>query len=656
MFKKIYKAKLWMAAGLLSIMGLSACNDYLEVVPDDGNAELSMAFNLRSTAIRYLGTCYSFMPHDGAPNSDPAQLGGDEYCDLFERVASTTRVSKALTYIARGYQNSSSVYADDWSSMYTGIRDCDILMDNVDLVPDMEQTEKNQWKAEAKFLKAYYHFHLIRKWGPIPIVRKSLPMDADVDQVRVYREPIDSCFNFVLQQLDEAIPYLAESFDVTEYGRITKSAAMAFKAKVACFAASPLFNGNESQAKLVDNRGVQLFPAKSDEQKLERWKYAVDACAEAIEACHKANIKLYQGEDILYRMNDTLKTDLILRGTLCENWNSEVVWGNSQTGANDLWQVMACVNLQYRDNTALTSSLTGWRFIGVPMKIAEEFYTNHGLPISFDKDWQNVSALDLKQGDEQHQFYLEQGYVTCMLNFNREPRFYASLGFDGGKWLGALTEAEYNDLEASKVYDVECRMGKYACKTGSESGPTTGYFPKKTFPYRNRVAGNGTQISTTYFAWPIIRLADLYLLYAEAINEAEGPNGAHSAALYTYLNAVRQRAGIPDVKEAWDRYSTAGEGYYNNQTNMRSIIHQERMNELLFESQRFWDLRRWMEAPSEYGKNCYGFNIQAGDPADYYKKMLVYEQPFTQKDYFWPISRFNLERNKNLVQNLGWTE
>ena len=125
---------------------------------------------------------------------------------------------------------------------------------------------------------------------------------------------------------------------------------------------------------------------------------------------------------------------------------------------------------------------------------------------------------------------------------------------------------------------------------------------------------------------------------------------------YTYLNAVRQRAGIPDVKEAWDRYSTAGEGYYNNQTNMRSIIHQERMNELLFESQRFWDLRRWMEAPSEYGKNCYGFNIQAGDPADYYKKMLVYEQPFTQKDYFWPISRFNLERNKNLVQNLGWTE
>ncbi|MDY3841487.1 MAG: RagB/SusD family nutrient uptake outer membrane protein [Prevotella sp.] len=656
MFKRIYKAKLWMAAGLLSIMGLSACNDYLEVVPDDGNAELSMAFNLRSTAIRYLGTCYSFMPSDGVPGSDPAQLGGDEYCDLFERVTSTTRVPKTMTYIARGYQNSSSVYANDWNNMYVGIRDCDILIDNVDQVPDMEQSEKDQWKAEAKFLKAYYHFHLIRKWGAIPLVRKSLPMDADVDQVRVYRDPIDSCFNFVLQQLDEAIPYLAESFDVTEYGRITQSAAKAFKAKVACFAASPLFNGNENQAKLVDNRGVQLFPAKSEEQKLERWRYAVDACADAIEACHKANIKLYEGEDIIYRMNDTLRTDLILRGTLCENWNSEVVWGNSQTGTNTLWQVMACVNLQYRDNTSLTSSLTGWRFIGVPMKIAEEFYTRNGLPIAYDKEWKDVSPLDLKQGDEDHQFYLEQGYVTCALNFNREPRFYSSLGFDGGKWLGALTETEYNDLVASKVYDVECRMGKYACKTSSETGPTTGYFPKKTFPYRNRVTGNGSQISVTYFAWPIIRLADLYLLYAEAINEAEGPNGAHSADLFAYIDAVRKRAGIPGVKEAWDTYSTAGTGYYNNQTNMRAIIHQERMNELLFESQRFWDLRRWMEAPSEYGKNCYGFNIQASDPADYYKKVLVYEQPFTQKDYFWPISRYNLERNKNLVQNLGWTE
>ena len=150
-----------------------------------------------------------------------------------------------------------------------------------------------------------------------------------------------------------------------------------------------------------------------------------------------------------------------------------------------------------------------------------------------------------------------------------------------------------------------------------------------------------------------MRLADLYLLYAEAINELEGPNGAHSGELYLYLNAVRVRAKIPDVKTAWDDYST-NPGYYNTQTGMRAIIHQERMNELAFESQRFWDIRRWKEGPTEYNKNIYGFNISGASAEDYYKKTLVYEQPFLVRDYFWPISTYNLEHNPNLIQNTGW--
>ena len=180
----------------------------------------------------------------------------------------------------------------------------------------------------------------------------------------------------------------------------------------------------------------------------------------------------------------------------------------------------------------------------------------------------------------------------------------------------------------------------------------TGYFAKKLYPIQcNFTAANA--FTSYQFAWPVIRLADLYLLYAEAINEAEGPNGPHSADLFQYLDAIRQRAGIPDVKTSWDQFSN-NPGYYNTQYGMRNIIHRERLVELCFESQRFWDIRRWKEAPAEYQKGIYGYTVTGSTPEDYYVKKLVASQTFGLKDYFWPISTYYLERNPNLVQNLGW--
>ena len=123
--------------------------------------------------------------------------------------------------------------------------------------------------------------------------------------------------------------------------------------------------------------------------------------------------------------------------------------------------------------------------------------------------------------------------------------------------------------------------------------------------------------------------------------------------MFKCLNDIRERAHIPDVKTAWDEYST-NPGYYSTQAGMRAIIHQDRMNEMAFESQRFWDLRRWKEAPAEYSKNIYGFNLNASDPTEYYKKTLVFEQPFLLRDYFWPISTSIMEHNPNLIQNTGW--
>jgi len=123
--------------------------------------------------------------------------------------------------------------------------------------------------------------------------------------------------------------------------------------------------------------------------------------------------------------------------------------------------------------------------------------------------------------------------------------------------------------------------------------------------------------------------------------------------MFKYINAVRERAGIPDVKTSWDVHSTSP-GRYNTKAGMRDIIHRERLNELAFESQRFWDLRRWKEANSEYSKNIYGFRVVSATPEEFYTRVLIAEQPFAQRDYFWPIQTTTLEKNPNLIQNLGW--
>lgn len=656
MKKALIKIFSIVAISSVAIGGVSSCNKFLDVVPDDGIATIEMTFNLRSTAIRYLATCYSYMPIDGNVISDSGMLTGDEYWDLIGRVVSylQNRVPNTYFNIARGLQSASRVYANDWADMYEGIRCCDILVENVDNVPDMSEVEKEQWKAEATFLKAYYHFHLVRKWGPVPVIRESLPIDSDVETVRVYRDNIDDCFDFIIELLDQAyenLPLVPESADM--YGRITKPICAAFKAKVAVFAASPLFNGNEEEASLVDNKGRQLFPVKTEEEKLERWRFAVDACKEAIDLCEQSNMRLYDMSNVTFVVTDSLKRTLALRNAFNQRQTAqdpiEIVWPNTQYSSNG--SIQAFQQWTMPNMTDNPHSTGGYRFIGVPLKIVDQFYTRNGLPINNDLEWQGVNTQEIVSNPPaDHSYYLAQNYPTIRHNINREPRYYSYLGFDGGIWYGEI--ANFNNVHEDDLPHLECRNGGAQGKAGSEVGPVTGYFAKKLYPYQCNFTAQNTFV-TYWFPWPIIRLTDLYLLYAEAINEAEGPYGAHSTDLFKYLDAVRDRAGIPDVKTSWDSYSN-NPGYYNTQYGMRNIIHRERLIELSFESQRFWDIRRWKEAPAEYQKGIYGYTVAGSSPEDYYVRKLISGQTFGLKDYFWPIYNYYLERNPNLVQNLGW--
>ncbi|MDR0384981.1 MAG: RagB/SusD family nutrient uptake outer membrane protein [Prevotellaceae bacterium] len=633
------------------LLALTACNDYLDIVPDDGIPTLESAFHLRSAAIRYLYTCYGFMPLEGSLDGDFGLMTGDELWTMYGRMATTNYWNGDLFNIARGFQNANNPHGGDWSSLYEGIRCCNILMENIGIVPDLPEWEKLQWIAEAKFLKAWYHFHLIRRFGPIPIIRENLSIDASVEEVRVFRNPIDECFDYVNQLLNEAIPDLplqVQSRD--ELGRITRSAAAAVKAKVAVFAASPLFNNNTDQAKLENRNGTKLFKTdKTPEEVKARWDSAVVACRKAIEICTEANMLLYRHETRV-RLNDTILQQLDLRNIITEKWNDEIIWTNTHTplGANQNLQRASSPNLQfdlYPDMPFLLGQ------IQVPLKIAEMFYTDHGIPIENDLFWDTINPYELRDGGITERWYIRRNYTTVKLNFHREPRFYAWLGFDGGIWYGQ--KPDVNDPVPNDLFWVACRANGAQRKIGAEWGPVTGYYPKKFINYRNRQT-SGSGYDCIQYPWPMLRLADLYLLYAEAINESEGPNGTHSSEMFAYIDSVRSRAGLPNLKKAWDEYSDTPGKYSKSLEDMREIIHRERLIELAFEGQRFWDLRRWKEAFAEYEKGIFGFKITASAPEDYYQKIQIADQKFGLKDYFWPIKISIIEQNPNLIQNTGW--
>lgn len=645
----IRKCCIFAASVAVTALGVS-CNKYLDVTPDDDIATLDKAFNMRSKAINYLYSCYSYMPSHGGLDLDSGFMTGDELWTIPDRKESISRFSGTLFNIARGLQSANAPYANDWNAMYQGIRYCNTMIEKASTVPDLPEWESLQWVAEAKVLKAMYHFELVRKWGPVPIVKENLPIDASIDEVRVFRDPIDDCFDYILQILDEAIPDLPLTvLSQDELGRITRAAAAAFKAKVAVYAASPLFNNNSDQESLVDGRGIHLFATdKTDEEVLQRWVDAMNACKEAIDICHEANIKLYE-YDGRVQLNDTLRQDLTLRNALTQKWNSEQIWVDTHTSSayNSYLQLMCQPNLQMDEYPDFPYTYGN---IGVPYKIAEQFYTNHGIPIANDKEWSGVDPMELRQGDNSHRWYIKKDYTTTQFCFDREPRFYAFLGFDGGIWF--RMPQEINNPQPESLSTVQCRFGGPQKKRGYDWGPVTGFFPKKVVQYQFKITSSGAYSCVTY-QFPVIRLADLYLLYAEAINEAEGPYGEHSEEMFYYIDQVRERAHIPRVKEAWDTYSNA-QGKYRTQLGMREIIHCERGIELFAEGQRFWDLRRWKEASVEYEKGIKGYKPTGSRPEDYYQIVDLASQTFGIKDYFWPIRTSTIEENPNLVQNIGW--
>ncbi|MDD4591822.1 MAG: RagB/SusD family nutrient uptake outer membrane protein [Parabacteroides sp.] len=638
---------------LIAIICVS-CSDYLDVVPDN-IATIDNAFTSRSTAEKYLFTCYSFMPSHGNIDQQAFTIG-DEFWLPYPQIPNYF-YNNAFEIIARGKQNSVDPSLNYWDgqnggkAMFQGIRDCNIFLEKINNVPELSllKPEKERWIAEVKFLKAYYHYWLLRMYGPIPLIRTNLPISATIEQVQVKREPVDDCFAYIEELLDESIAKLPVILDkqTTEMGRVTKPIAIAVKAKILLEAASPLFNGNTDYATFKSRDGEQYFNQTND---IEKWRKAADACKEAVEICDSVGFKLYNfkpaGGD---KVNDELTIQMSIRNSVADNnynVNNEVVWTNPNSTSNWL-QALSTPTLdeKYTVNGGIMSILAP------PLKIAEMFYTKHGVPMDEDDEWVSTGKFrdryKIRTAAEADKYNIKEGEQTAGLHFDREVRFYANLSFDRNLWFGIGR----NNLDNQWV--LRNRIGEPGSKRAQSKFSATGYFCKKLANYQNNaLEGEGADYVVVEYPWPVIRLADIYLMYAEALNELSGP----SQEVYEYIDRVRARAGLEGVVTSWATHATPS--YRSKPTTkegLREIIQQERLIELANEGHRYWDIRRWKRAKEMWhNQPIQGWDIDQVDAEGYYRVKTIFVQKFTTKDYLWPIKESNLSVNPNLDQNPGW--
>jgi hypothetical protein len=620
---------------------LLSCSSYLDVVPDNVPT-IDHAFQNRGESEKYLVGLYSYLPNFVNDSENPALKGAVEKF----RDQSLGGGSWAIAFNYNNSNNPVSSYFEGTNGgkpYYRALRDINIFLENIHKPYDLEDWERQQWISEVIFLKAYYHFWLFRMYGPIPLVPENIPIDEEAETVQRYREPVDSCVNFIASLLDRAIEGLPTrvSNEMRDLGKPTKVVALAVKAQLLTYAASPLFNGNTDYADYIDGRGIQLFPQEYDASK---WQRAADALKKAIDAAHDVRMELY---DFRTAPSSTLQARSLseetinamqVRGAVTEKWNSEIVWGDPR-GDNGLQSACFPAFNQLHANNLNAN-------YDIPMHIVEEFYTRNGLPISEDADWTGVDPFRLKEAKWEDRQYIHVGDSTIALHFNREARFYGSITFNHGTFYGNSREYQDNTEDEGAMWTTD-----YVFLTPQNRGSVTGYIAKKFVNFKTTVADNSASPTYVRYPFPIIRLADLYLMYAEALNEIKS---VPDDEVYEYIDRVRRRSGLEGVVDSWRKYAVAGKkNRPADKDEMRKIIHLERRIELMFEGVRFWDLRRWKEAPTELSY----ISIRAyWTEKDGYGGSFDQTYKFNKEDYFWPIKISTLLRDQKLIQSPGWLE
>ncbi|WP_286734987.1 MULTISPECIES: RagB/SusD family nutrient uptake outer membrane protein [Sphingobacterium] len=567
-----------------------------------------------------------------------------------------------------------------WTQSYRGIRNASTFIHNIYMNTEMSEKEISDYRGQARFARAYLYWLLLRKYGPIPLLPdEGLDYTDSYDNLAIPRSTYEECANYISEELLQAakeMEALGMKRGQDGSARPTVGAALAARAKVLLYAASPLANGNNSSyaALLVDNNGKRLLAA---EYKEEKWAKAAAAARDVIElgvyqlytvqfqeTGSDASIKPPEDHNFSDKSWPSGWADIdpeksyarVFDGTLQPSGNPELIFtrGNNQTNEGIDQMVIH----------QLPRSATGWNTHGLTQKLIDAYYMNDGTDApGKDKEIGRGNGSNRVTGYVSQEDYDTKKYKplrpgASLQYANREPRFYASVAYSGSFWTLLNETKTENRNQQVFYYSADAKGNGF--NSANAYWLRTGFGIKK-FVHESDTYEGGNISRVVAKAEPAIRYADILLMYAEALNELSGSYSMPSWRGGTYMisrdmaemqkgiQPVRIRGGVPD-------YTTS---VYGNKDELRKTLKRERFIELMGEGQRYYDLRRWMDAPIEEALPIYGCNVLMNEAEKdlFYQPVAVWalKTTFADKMWFWPISHTELKRNKKLTQNPGWT-
>jgi len=564
---------------IILLVALAACKKgYFDSIPKD-LVSTDIIFKDKTETENWLASVYSYLPDPWSTTANSGRYWAG-YTDELEPSSASLQASGIL---------SPANTINIWTSNYQAIRMANIFMANVDNSETNLLKEPNgselirQYKGEARFLRAYYYWTLMKLYGPVILVGDNVGKYNDDYQIP--RNSWKECIDYILAEMDAAKEMVPDKFltaagteDATQTGRINKLVIDAVKSQVLLFDASPLYNGNPDYANYKNFDGRQLMNTSYDAGK---WVKAAEAARLAIE--HAKNngrriFKVTNSDPFVAAFNSY--RDLFLTG-----WSTEGVWTRAVT-AYQTWENDAAPRAA--NGTAATATLSA------PQEMVDRFRMINGKSINETGSNYNANGFTTTA---------KSGYYvagTSNMYVNREPRFYNTITFNGASIPFVA--------KTGQTYVQYWPDGNSGNGNGSEIRfPKTGYLVRKhTNPARNLSNNAGNVVRPAMY----IRLAELYLNYAEALNETDPTN----PDILVHLNAIRTRGGIPALASGL------------SQADMRKQIQMERCIEMMYEGCRFFDVRRWKIANTPEGKqggDFTGMNVFAGtglsDPAFYAK-------------------------------------
>lgn len=583
--------------------------------PPSGDVTIDTIFSTADNARKVLWYSYSLMPY-GYPtgyNFSTAMWYGvlEGLTDLVS--SRLTWDGPTMLYYNGAYNagsedsnSSSAVSATKFRftsrNSWKCIRHAWILIENIDRVPDMSAEEKNRLKAEAKILIAMQYAEMFRHYGALPIVKCAI--DAESNEELPKRATLQETVDFMVKLLDEAkdcpdLPwYISESESGNWSGRLTQAAALGLKLRILLFAASPLFNDE-----------APYYPGLASDQKMtwfggydkKRWDDAVKAGEEFMD-------KLAQN-GYYELVKDEGKPRMGFRAGYYDRGTTESLISSRR---------------HYRTNNlgALMSSIRWGAWC--PTK---EYFDMFPMADGSDFDWENPE-------------HKKNPFI------NRDPRLGETILLDGdmfGSGKADVCKPKGEGDNKDENYPAGKDWNNKDKKLDSQS-LATGIAVRKFAldrqgEYNNRV-----------IHWPYLRLAEVFLSYAEALNEA---NGGPDGLAYRYVNLVRERVGLKTLQELHP------EGL--DQQQFREAVLRERACELGYEEVRFFDLIRW-KRESDFTKPLHGLSVYRHKTTRAYEfefpqeKTRAWQKPggFSAKWYLSAFPPKEVNKGYGLVQNPGW--